>query len=93
MIPVVAASHPLSALEGPIEREALEPHMQLVLTDRTPLHPQNSHGGIISHHIWRFADLSTRLEFLLAGFGWCQHAGPYGDRAYRGGPVEEARAR
>jgi DNA-binding transcriptional LysR family regulator len=70
MIPVVAASHPLSALEGPIEREALEPHVQLVLTDRTPL-TQNSHGGIISHHIWRFADLSTRLEFLLAGFGWC----------------------
>jgi DNA-binding transcriptional LysR family regulator len=70
MIPVVAASHPLAALEGPIEREALEPYVQLVLTDRTPL-TQNSHGGIISHHIWRFADLSTRLEFLLAGFGWC----------------------
>jgi len=28
-------------------------------------------GGIISHHVWRFADLATRLEFLLAGFGWC----------------------
>jgi DNA-binding transcriptional LysR family regulator len=70
MIPVVAADHPLAALEGPIEREALEPHVQLVLTDRTPL-TQNSHGGIISHHIWRFADLLTRLEFLLAGFGWC----------------------
>jgi DNA-binding transcriptional LysR family regulator len=70
MIPVVAASHPLAALEGPIEREALEPHVQLVLTDRTPL-TQNSHGGVISRQIWRFADLSTRLEFLLAGFGWC----------------------
>ena len=44
--------------------------MQLVLTDRTPL-TQNFSGGIVSHHIWRFADLSTRLEFLLAGFGWC----------------------
>ena len=70
LIPVVAAGHPLAALPGPIPREALEPHVQLVLTDRTPL-TQNSHGGIISHHIWRFADLSTRLEFLLAGFGWC----------------------
>ncbi|HLX97086.1 MAG TPA: LysR substrate-binding domain-containing protein, partial [Roseiarcus sp.] len=20
---------------------------------------------------WRFADLATRLDFLLAGFGWC----------------------
>jgi DNA-binding transcriptional LysR family regulator len=28
-------------------------------------------GGIVSLHIWRFADLGTRLEFLLAGFGWC----------------------
>jgi DNA-binding transcriptional LysR family regulator len=70
IIPVVAASHPLAALEGPLPREALEPHVQLVLTDRTPL-TQNSFGGIISHHTWRFADLSTRLEFLLAGFGWC----------------------
>jgi len=70
IIPVVATSHPLAALEGPISREALEPHVQLVLTDRTPL-TQNIGGGIVSHHIWRFADLSTRLEFLLAGFGWC----------------------
>jgi DNA-binding transcriptional LysR family regulator len=70
MLPVVAANHPLAALAGPIPREALEPHVQLVLTDRTPL-TQNIGGGIVSHHIWRFADLSTRLEFLLAGFGWC----------------------
>lgn len=70
MIPVVALDHPLAALEGPLTREALEPHVQLVLTDRTPL-SQNLGGGILSHHIWRFADLSTRLEFLLAGFGWC----------------------
>jgi DNA-binding transcriptional LysR family regulator len=70
IIPVVAASHPLAAIDGPIARETLEPHVQLVLTDRTPL-TQNSHGGIVSHHIWRFADLATRLEFLLAGFGWC----------------------
>jgi DNA-binding transcriptional LysR family regulator len=70
LIPVVAAEHPLASLEGPLPREALEPHVQLVLTDRTPL-TQNSFGGVISHHVWRFADLSTRLEFLLAGFGWC----------------------
>jgi DNA-binding transcriptional LysR family regulator len=44
--------------------------VQLVLTDRILL-TQDLRGGIVSHHIWRFADLSTRLEFLLAGFGWC----------------------
>jgi DNA-binding transcriptional LysR family regulator len=70
MWPVVAANHPLAALPQPLQREALDPHVQLVLTDRTPL-TQNLSGGILSRHIWRFADLSTRLDFLLAGFGWC----------------------
>jgi DNA-binding transcriptional LysR family regulator len=70
MWPVVAAGHPLAALPQPLSREALEPHVQLVLTDRTPL-TQNLSGGILSRHIWRFADLATRLDFLLAGFGWC----------------------
>jgi molybdate transport repressor ModE-like protein len=70
LIPVVAADHPLAREAAPIARETLEPHVQLVLTDRTPL-THNIGGGIVSHHIWRFADLATRLEFLLAGFGWC----------------------
>ncbi len=71
VVAVVRADHPLAKEPEPIAREALEPHVQLVLTDRTPL-TQNFSGGIVSHHIWRFADLSTRLEFLLAGFGWCR---------------------
>jgi DNA-binding transcriptional LysR family regulator len=70
MWPVVAADHPLAALPEPLTREALEPHVQLVLTDRTAL-TQNWVGGIVSRHLWRFADLATRLDFLLAGFGWC----------------------
>jgi DNA-binding transcriptional LysR family regulator len=70
MVPVVAASHPLALEPLPLERHTLEKHVQLVLTDRTPL-SQNLRGGIVSLHIWRFADLGTRLEFLLAGFGWC----------------------
>ena len=71
VVAVVSVDHPLAKEPEPIAREALEPHVQLVLTDRTPL-TQNFSGGIVSHHIWRFADLSTRLEFLLAGFGWCR---------------------
>jgi DNA-binding transcriptional LysR family regulator len=70
LIPVVAADHPLARASAPIAREALEPHVQLVLTDRTSV-TQNMQGGVVSPHIWRFADLATRLEFLLAGFGWC----------------------
>ena len=69
-IPVVAIDHPLAREPAPIQRETLEPQVQLVLTDRTPL-TQHLLGGVISHHVWRFADLATRLEFLLAGFGWC----------------------
>jgi hypothetical protein len=41
-----------------------------VLTDPTTL-SLSLRGGIISHRLWRFADLHTRLEYLLAGFGWC----------------------
>ena len=67
---VVSMDHPLAREPQPIARATLEPYVQLVLTDRTPL-TQNFSGGIVGHHIWRFADLSTRLEFLLAGFGWC----------------------
>jgi DNA-binding transcriptional LysR family regulator len=70
LVPVVAASHPLALAPDPIRHETLEPHVQLVLTGRTAF-AQNLRGGIISHHVWRFADLATRLEFLLAGFGWC----------------------
>ena len=70
MIPVVASDHPLAKETMPVERHTLEKYVQLVLTDRTPL-SQNLRGGILSLHIWRFADLGTRMEFLLAGFGWC----------------------
>ena len=44
--------------------------MQLVLTGRSAF-AQSLRGGVVSPHIWRFADQTTRLEFLLAGFGWC----------------------
>ena len=70
MVPVVAAGHPLAAEPGPIANERLEPHTQLVLTDRTPL-THNSSGGILAPHVWRFADMATRLDYLLDGFGWC----------------------
>ncbi|HTO82190.1 MAG TPA: LysR family transcriptional regulator [Methylomirabilota bacterium] len=69
LVPVVATGHPLAAEPAPIAREVLEQHVQLVLTDRSPLSAGMS-GGIVSVRIWRFVDLSSRLDFLLAGFGW-----------------------
>lgn len=70
IVPVVAAGHPLAQHEGPLGREVLEPAVQLVLTDRTPVSTGFS-GNIVSRRIWRFVDLTTRNTFLRAGFGWC----------------------
>ena len=69
-VPVVAADHPLASEPAPLNRAVLENYVQLVLTDRSPL-TAGLTGGILSPRTWRFADLHARLEFLLAGFGWC----------------------
>jgi DNA-binding transcriptional LysR family regulator len=70
LAPVVACDHPLARAPEPLRIEDLEPHVQLVLTGRTD-YARTLRGGIVSHQLWRFADLNTRLDFLLAGFGWC----------------------
>jgi len=70
MVPVVATNHPLASEAGPLSREVLEQQTQLVVTDRSSL-TLNLKGGIYSTRIWRFADFSTRLDYLLGGFGWC----------------------
>lgn len=70
IVPVVAADHPLAAAPSPIAREELERHVQLVITDRTQL-SAGIMGNIMSIKIWRFADLTSRLDYLLSGFGWC----------------------
>lgn len=28
-------------------------------------------GDVTYIRVWRFADLGSRLDYLLAGFGWC----------------------
>ena len=69
-VPVVAADHALAREAPPLSRAVLERQVQLVLTDRSPA-SAGVNAGIISHRTWRFADINTRLEFLLGGFGWC----------------------
>jgi DNA-binding transcriptional LysR family regulator len=88
LVPVVAAGHPLAKEPGPLERHTLEKYVQLVLTDRTPL-SQNLRGGIVGLRIWRFADLGTRLEFLLAGFGWCHMPRHLVDAHIKAGRLKE----
>ena len=67
---VVAPHHPLARLKRAATRADLEDHVQLVLSD--PTAPSGENYGLISARIWRFADLGRRLDFLLAGFGWCR---------------------
>ena len=70
MTPVASADHPLSRERAPIRRETLDRYVQLVLTDTTSM-SANVTYGVMGSHLWRFADLHSRLDCLLAGLGWC----------------------
>src|SRR5579862_980415 len=69
LVPVVAPDHPLAALDGPIDTSVLQPHVQLVLTDRSSLTAGRDHG-VLSGRAWRLADLGAKHSILLAGLGW-----------------------
>jgi DNA-binding transcriptional LysR family regulator len=66
---VAAPSHSLGVSPGPISREALAEHTQLILTDRSPL-TEGREFGIMSSKRWHLADLGAKLAFLRAGLGW-----------------------
>ena len=68
--PVVSPAHPLASLGRPATRDDLAPHVQLVLSD--PVDTGGADYGLSSARLWRFVDLGRRLDFLLAGFGWCR---------------------
>ena len=70
LLPVVSSSHPLATETRPITRDVLQEHVQLVLTD--PLDSSGPSFGVISSRIWRFVDMGSRLDFLLAGSGWAK---------------------
>lgn len=70
MRPVVAPRHALASLGRPATPSDLEPYVQLVLSD--PIEPGSANYGLSSARLWRFVELGRRLDFLLAGFGWCR---------------------
>ena len=70
LVPVVSPAHPLAELSHPATRSDLEEHVQLVLSD--PAAPDGPSYGVIGRKAWRFVDLGRRLDFLLAGLGWCR---------------------
>lgn len=70
LVPVVAPDHPLARLGRPATYDDLDEHIQLVLSD--PASTDGPSYGIIGSRTWRFVELGRRLDFLLAGFGWCR---------------------
>lgn len=69
LVPVVAPQHPLAQEQRSITRDVLAEHVQLIMTD--PLQRGGPSFSVVSPRVWRFVDMARRLEFLLAGFGWC----------------------
>lgn len=74
LVPVAAPAHPLARLGRPATRSDLREHVQLVLSD--PVAIDGSSHGVVSTNVWRFVDLGRRLDFLLAGLGWCRMPEP-----------------
>jgi DNA-binding transcriptional LysR family regulator len=70
LLPVVAPTHPLALLGRSATRADIDTHVQLVLSD--PAEPEGASYGVLSSTVWRFVDLGRRLDFLLAGLGWCR---------------------
>ena len=69
LVPVVAPTHPLAALDGPIAKDTLHQHAQLVLSDPSELTSGRDYG-VLSSKTWRLADLGAKKSMLLAGLGW-----------------------
>lgn len=70
LVSVVASAHPLARLGRAATRADLDDHIQLVLSD--PSAPEGPSYGVMSTKAWRFVELGRRLDFLLAGLGWCR---------------------
>lgn len=68
-VAVVAPSHPLAAIEGPILRSVAAEHVQLVLADRSSL-TAGRNFGVMSAKTWRLGDMGAKHAFLRAGLGW-----------------------
>ncbi|MCW3475328.1 LysR family transcriptional regulator [Limobrevibacterium gyesilva] len=69
MVPVAAPCHPLVQVPAPIPAAALRDHVQLVLTDRSPL-SEGQDFAVLALRTWRLADLGAKHALLHAGLGW-----------------------
>jgi DNA-binding transcriptional LysR family regulator len=68
LVPVAAPDHPLARMEV-IAPGAGRDHVQLVLTDRSPL-TDGQDFSVLSPRTWRLADLGAKHALLREGIGW-----------------------
>ncbi|GGF47040.1 LysR family transcriptional regulator [Azorhizobium oxalatiphilum] len=68
LIPVAAPDHPL-AVAGRNVPGAGRDHVQLVLTDRSPL-TEGVEFAVVSNRTWRLADVGSKHMLLREGIGW-----------------------
>jgi DNA-binding transcriptional LysR family regulator len=69
MMPVCSPMHPLAREEAPIPSAVLREHLQLVVTDRSPL-TAGRDFGVLGLRDWRLGDVSSKHALLLGGLGW-----------------------
>jgi DNA-binding transcriptional LysR family regulator len=69
MVTVCAPSHPLAAIEGPIPREELGRHIQLVVTDNQP-DSEKTQQGVAGERQWRVNDLGAKHDLLRGSLCW-----------------------
>lgn len=68
MVPLAAPDHPLARM-NPIPPGATRDHVQLVLSDRSPL-TAGRDFAVTSTRTWRLADLGAKHQLLREGIGW-----------------------
>lgn len=68
LVPVAAPDHPLARL-GRLRAGAGREHIQLVLTDRSPL-TEGRDFSVLSPRTWRLADLGSKHALLRECIGW-----------------------
>jgi DNA-binding transcriptional LysR family regulator len=69
MMPVCAPTHPLAQIDGIVPTAALREHLQLVVTDRSPL-TAGQDFGVLGLRDWRLGDLHSKQALLRGGLGW-----------------------
>ncbi|HWL47973.1 MAG TPA: LysR family transcriptional regulator [Sphingomonadaceae bacterium] len=69
LVSVVAPSHALAAIDGPVSVEDMHDHVRLVLGEGVPASMGRGLGGFYGS-LWFVNDIAAKRELLLTGVGW-----------------------